>query len=129
MEYRLEINDQVYELPKFNLGMKKKIDQINKDSKNDNISLEKRVTAIHNFLKETLGEEAVNVICEGDSIETVDLQAINITYLSIVKAYDKPMEEFNSKKLEDVLNNDALARMDKLGKTVASIQSMPLAKK
>lgn len=129
MQYTVIINNESYDLPKFNLSIKKEMDIINSKISNTNIPIEDRIKVMWNFLISKLGEDNTYNICEGTSVDTADLCSINIAYLAISNAYDKPIIDYNKQSQNDLLDSDVINKINQIAKSAQAIQTIPSNKK
>lgn len=123
MQYIVNHNGVKCNLPVFTRGVKKKIDEVNEQIRNTDIPLDDRIDTIYDFLKETVGDENLKKSLGSDDLDEIDLNDLNIMYLEVTKAYDKPMDDFNKPEIDSEtrkLFND----VNNLAKNMESVSRM-----
>jgi hypothetical protein len=121
MNYSFEINGNVIELPKYTISTMEKIEQLEKNS-NSSASAKSKLQAMYNFLCDLVSKDKVEEVI-GKFVEA-DPNNINIAYLSIVKEYNKPLNDYEmADGLEQIkeLNNSDIA---KLGETISKLEGV-----
>ena len=122
MNYNIEINGNILELPQYTISVMEKIEQVEKKTNSSSGTTKSKLQGLYNFLVDLVGEENVeNAI---GKFEDSDPNNINIAYLSVVRAYNKPLDDFEIKQhLEQIneLNNSDIA---KLGDTISKFENM-----
>ncbi len=132
MEYALLINNREYPLPPKTIDIQEKIDKIDEENEKKLISKRKKYENMFTFVKELVGEEAAKEIYETDDvsrIDKIDLCTITISYLGVVRAYEKAIQNFQtedvSKGVSEIFNDAELGKiislansMEKISKTV-----------
>lgn len=100
MQYEVKHNGVTSILPVFTRGVKRNIDEVNRKISDETISLDARTEALYEFLGETVGEEALTKMLGGSDLDDIDLNDMNILFLKITKAYDKPVTDFNKPAID-----------------------------
>lgn len=77
-----------HDLPKLTIGMSEEMDAIAKCSDNN-----ERYRRQYDFMGQILSDEELAAELDGDSIETIDLVALNILYVAVVNAYALPVQK------------------------------------
>ena len=92
MNYNIEINGNILELPQYTISVMEKIEQVEKNTNSASGTTKSKLQGLYNFLVDLVGEENVeNAI---GKFEDSDPNNINIAYLSVVRAYNKPLDDF-----------------------------------
>lgn len=123
MDYSIEINGNVIELPKYTISVMEKIEQLEKSS-NSSASAKSKLQTMYNFLCDLVGKDKIEEVI--GKFNDADPNNINITYLSIVREYNKPLNDYEmSEGLEQIkeLNNSDIA---KLGETISKLEGVAL---
>ena len=95
MNYNIEINGNILELPQYTISVMEKIEQVEKKTNSTSGTTKSKLQGLYNFLVDLVGEENVeNAI---GKFEDSDPNNINIAYLSVVRAYNKPLDDFEIK--------------------------------
>ena len=122
MNYNIEINGNILELPQYTISVMEKIEQVENKTNSASGTTKSKLQGLYNFLVDLVGEENVeNAI---GKFEDSDPNNINIAYLSVVRAYNKPLDDFEMKQhLEQIneLNNSDIA---KLGDTISKFENV-----
>lgn len=123
MDYSIEINGNAIELPKYTISVMEKIEQLEKSS-NSSASAKSKLQTMYNFLCDLVGKDKIEEVI--GKFNDADPNNINITYLSIVREYNKPLNDYEmSEGLEQIkeLNNSDIA---KLGETISKLEGVAL---
>lgn len=121
MQYTVKHNGINCVLPTFTRSIKKRIDEMNAKLADADVSLDDRVDALHEFLTDTVGEEALTKMLGSADMDEVDLNDMNILYLKIAREYDRPVEDFNRPEF-DANTKKILQEITGAAKSVESIQ-------
>lgn len=123
MNYSIEMNGTLIELPKYTISVMEKIEQLEKNS-NSSASAKSKLQTMYNFLCDLVGKDKIEEVI--GKFNDADPNNINITYLSIVREYNKPLNDYEmSEGLEQIkeLNNSDIA---KLGETISKLEGVAL---
>ena len=123
MNYSIEINGTLIELPKYTISVMEKIEQLEKSS-NSSASAKSKLQTMYNFLCDLVGKDKIEEVI--GKFNDADPNNINITYLSIVREYNKPLNDYEmSEGLDQIkeLNNSDIA---KLGETISKLEGVAL---
>jgi hypothetical protein len=123
MNYSIEMNGTLIELPKYTISVMEKIEQLEKSS-NSSASAKSKLQTMYNFLCDLVGKDKIVEVI--GKFNDADSNNINITYLSIVREYNKPLNDYEmSEGLEQIkeLNNSDIA---KLGETISKLEGVAL---
>lgn len=121
MEYKVNHNGVNCILPVFTLGIKRRVDTVNEKISDASVPLDDRVSAMHEFLTDTIGAEALAKALGSTGMDEVDLNDMNILYLKITKEYDRPVVDFNKPEL-DANTRKMLQELNTAASSVSSIQ-------
>ena len=121
MNYSIEINGNLIELPQYTISVMEKIEQIEKNT-NSPGSAKSKLQVMYNFLCDLVSKDKVEKLI--GKFADCDPNEINIAYLSIIKEYNKPLNDYEmTEGLEQIreLNNSDIA---KLGETISKLESV-----
>lgn len=122
MDYTIEINNKTLELPPYTLAVIEKIEKVEKNTNSPSATLKNKVKAMYDFVVEFVGkeetEEAIGIMQE------VDINTLNIAYLSILRAYTKPLEDFEMEQHNDSIRALNDTEMAKLGETLSKFENI-----
>lgn len=113
------INGENIELPKYTLEIMDGIEAVNQAPAG-----RAKFNAMHQFACKMLGNETVADVCDGASLNTVDLSKLNRLYLQIVAEYTRPTIEAQAEQLNEQLQKlapalEAAAKVAAMQKTRA----------
>ena len=121
MDYSMTVNGMVIELPKYTFDIAEKIER--QEIVNSGTSKFKdKCKSMYATICSIIGDDKVS-----DAIGTfneTDPNLINIMYLELIKAYNKPIEEFNQNKLTDSLQNSGVEDITKLLNSLQNIDKL-----
>lgn len=125
MEYTILENGKTYDLPKYNLKISAKMEVVENFKRTGASSCDK-IRKMYDFIAEIIGKEnAVEIL---GKVDDADPNYINIVYLDIVKAYNKPLTEYESERQAEQLDNDIFDKLDKLVKGVNALNTLNKSK-
>lgn len=121
MNYSIEINNKTLELKPYTLSVMEKIEKVEKNT-NSNVAMRTKIKTMYDFVVEFVGkeetEETIGVM------EEVDINTLNITYLSILRAYTKPLEDFEMEQHQESMRALNDTEMAKLGETLSKFENI-----
>ena len=121
MNYTIEVNNNVLELPKYTISVMEKIEQVEKNT-NSSVSTKSKLQGLYNFLCDLIGKDDVeNAI---GKFEESDPNDINIAYLSVVREYNKPLNDFEMKQGLEQINEFNNSDITKLGDTISKFENI-----
>lgn len=95
--YKLLFRSRTYEIPKYSIGIRRMMDQIDSENSDAKVDREQKYRNMYDFIKELIGEENARDAFGTDDFEQVDLNDITIAYLGVASAYDKPVNDEKKK--------------------------------
>lgn len=125
MNYTIIKEGRSYDLPKKTLTVTEKMDEVLRVDANPNMSVRQKFEKLHNFVKETLGEEEANEILGSSNLNEIDLSELTLTVRMIVDEYDRPVSEYETNKRKsqiEALPLDKIVAMTKAAQTVSAQQ-------
>lgn len=125
MEYSILENGKTYDLPKYNLKISAKMEVV-ENFKRTGASACDKIRKMYDFIAEIIGKEnAVEIL---GKVDDADPNYINIVYLDIVRAYNKPLAEYENERQAEQLDNDIFEKLDKLVKGVNALNTLNKSK-
>lgn len=124
-DYRIEYGGNEYELPKYSFLISEKLEkqeEINKGVSN----FKSKCKQMYNLIADILGADVTKDII--GEFSSTDPNEINILYLKIVKAYSKPIEDFNEDTISNSLDNLTVDKIIELTKAVEKANSLNIRK-
>lgn len=95
--YIVNINNNDYELPNYNIDIMSKIEKIETANVSPNKSTADKLKGMYEFIGDLLGTDVVKE--EIGEFAQADPNAINIVYLKIVRTYNKPLKDYNTENI------------------------------
>lgn len=117
MKYRVRHDNRDYVMKPYTFDVADKIEEIEDFCKTDT-SLKIKCQRIYDFIREIIGDENTQKTL-GD-FENADPNDINLLYLKIVEAYNKPQEDYHNK-----LTQEKLQKLNGLGDLTKIVDSLP----
>ena len=121
MDYSMTVNGMVIELPKYTFEIAEKIERqeiVNSGTSKFKDKCKSMYTTICNIIGDEKVSETIGAFNETDP------NLINIMYLELIKAYNKPIEEFNQNNLTDSLQNSGIEDITKLLNSLQNIDKL-----
>ena len=111
--YSVNFENKKIELPNYSIDLAMKIDELDKFEGN----IADGLKAMYDFISEVIGLEKTEEVL--GEFNASDPNLINILFLSIVNAYNKPLEEYTIKQSTAVLDNPKIKQsLDAISKVV-----------
>ena len=121
MDYSMTVNGMVIELPKYTFDIAEKIER--QEIVNSGTSKFKdKCKSMYSTICSIIGDDKVSDTI--GSFNETDPNLINIMYLELIKAYNKPIEEFNQNNLTDSLQNSGIEDITKLLNSLQNIDKL-----
>lgn len=108
---------ETHELPKLTRALAKRI-----DSAADEPDRDKRWKAQLAIVQDVLGDDAAAVL-DGDSLDTVDINALETTFSGIQAAYESPKRDAQAERIESMLETLDIDKLEAIAKAVESLTS------
>lgn len=107
MEYSINYLGDTYYLPAYTFSIADKIEK-QEQLNTGNSRFRDKCKGMYDLICELIGDDIKSVI--GD-FQSTDPNVLNIIYLSIVRAYNKPVSDFNQEEASIALNNEQLDKI------------------
>jgi len=121
MTYTIINNDQSYDLIPYDLKIAEeleKIELLNAGSQ----AFKEKCRGMYKLFEKVLGKEAVLETL--GKFEIIDPNDINILYLKIVKAYNKPLTDYQAEQVNDSLDDAGLDKILEVMKAIPQMQEL-----
>lgn len=102
--YQLVFKNHAYDIPKYNLTVRKRMDHINAENADSSVPQEQKYRNMYEFIREQAGAQHVVEMFGTSIFEDTDLNDITIAYLGICEAYDQPVAEARRKNVSGKLS-------------------------
>ena len=102
--YKVNFDNKDIELPNYSVAIAKKIDDLDKVEGDIDTKLE----ALYDFIQDTIGSEKTAEVLK--SFSEADPNMINILFLSIVDAYNKPFTNYQLESGLDILDSPQIQK-------------------
>ena len=122
MVHTVIVNGRSYDLPKKNINIANKLDEVLKVDAIKGLTVRQKFEKLHKFSKDVLGEENTKEILGTDNIEEVDLSDLTIMVRKIVDAYEKPISDYQAERNREQLSRLPLQQLESITK-VADVAS------
>ena len=121
MDYSMTVNGMVIELPKYTFDIAEKIER--QEVVNSGTSKFKdKCKSMYVTICSIIGDDKVSETI--GAFNETDPNLINIMYLELIKAYNKPIEEFNQNNITDSLQNSGIEDITKLLNSLQNIDKL-----
>lgn len=128
MEYTVILNGRSYDLPKKNLVVAEKLDEVLKvDAQVTNAR--QKFDKMHKFVKDILGEENSKEILGSDKLEELDLSELALLVLKIDDAYKRPVAEYRTEQMYERMSSIPTEKFSALSDSVQKLSSVQGMKK
>lgn len=122
MVHTVILNGRSYDLPKKNINVASKLDEVLRVDVIKGLSLRQKFEKLHVFSKDVLGEENAKEILGTDNLDEVDLSELTIIVRKIVDAYEKPISDYQAERNREQLSRLPLQQLESITK-VADVAS------
>ena len=128
MEYTIIVDSRSYDLPKKTVAVMEKLDDVLKVDSVKGLSLRQKFEKLHNFVKDVVGEENAKEIFGSDNISEIDLSEVTLAVKKIADAYDKPIKDYESEKMQRSFDGIPMEKIISMTKAANTIATMPQQK-
>lgn len=120
MNYSINYEGNVYELPQYNAGTIDKIEKV-KNTINNKVTTKDKAKVMYDFILDMIGIDNIAGIMS--TFNDTDLNTINIVYESILYAYNSPLREYKAEKTAEVLQDINIEQISQLSNLLQSLNS------
>ena len=127
MVHTIIVNNKSYDLPKKTIAVAEKLDNALKVDSIAGLSINEKIRKLHDFVKEMVGNENAAEMLGSEDLNEIDTSELAVIVLQINDAYEKPMEDYRVKHMQNKIGNipfDKITSMTKAAQTVANVQMM-----
>ena len=124
MVHTVILNGRSYDLPKKNINVATKLDEVLKVDSIKGLSVRQKFEKLHVFSKDILGKENTNEILGSDNLEEIDLSELTIIVRKIVDAYEKPISDYQAERNREQLSRLPLQQLESITKVVDVASNM-----
>lgn len=125
MEYTIIVDSRSYDLPKKTVAVMEKLDDVLKVDSVKGLSLRQKFEKLHNFVKDVVGEENAKEIFGSDNIAEIDLSEVTLAVKKIADAYDKPIKDYDSEKMQKAFDGIPMEKIISMTKAADKMATMP----
>ena len=125
MEYTIIVDSRSYDLPKKTVTVMEKLDDVLKVDSVKGLSLRQKFEKLHNFVKDVVGEENAKEIFGSDNIAEIDLSEVTLAVKKIADAYDKPIKDYDSEKMQKAFDGIPMEKIISMTKAADKMATMP----
>jgi hypothetical protein len=115
--YSLVIDRKSYGLPSKSIYIVEEMERIARIDSVRGMSTRAKFEGILQFIASVVGEDNAKEILGSIAIDEVDLSMVTIVFRMIVDAYNKPINDYNTRKNNELLSSipgDKIEKMSKL---------------
>lgn len=120
MNYSINYEGNIYELPQYNAGTIDKIEKV-KNTINNKVTTKDKTKVMYDFILDMIGIDNIAGIIS--NFNDADLNTINIVYESILDAYERPTREYKAEKTAELLQGLNIDKISQLSKLLQSLNS------
>lgn len=113
MEYKVELNGNSYDLPKYSVDIAEKLEKVDQGNRSG-VDFKTKCKNMYNVCVDLLGADCVFKIM--GTLKDCDPNDLNIAYLKICSVYNQPLNEYSTDDLQDLVNNPQFTKLLELGK-------------
>lgn len=124
MVHTVIVNGRSYNLPKKNINIASKLDEILKIDSIRGLSIRQKFERLYEFVKDVLGEDVAKEILGTDSLDEIDLSELTIIVRKIVDAYEKPILDYQADCNREKLSRLPLQQLENISKFAESANNM-----
>lgn len=124
-QHTIIVDGRSYDLPKENLNVANKIDEVLKVDSVKGYTVEQKFNKLHTFTKGILGNDAAEEILGSSNLADIDLSDLTLVVRKIIDGYEKPIADYQAEKAKEKISNLPLSEitaMTKAAQTVANTQ-------
>lgn len=114
--YSLIVDRKSYNLPPKNIHLVEDMERVANVDSIRGLSTRNKFEEILRFIVDTLGENNAKEVLGSVSVDEVDLSMVTVTFRMIVDAYNKPINDYNSRRNSEVLASIPIDKLDKVSK-------------
>lgn len=103
MNYFIEFDNQEISLPQYTWEIEDKLVEADKINMSENKTSRQKGEHLYNLECKLIGEDKLKDLVGGD-IKSCDPNAIQVVFIKILRAYDKPIEDVNAEKEQPMLD-------------------------
>ncbi len=118
INYNVIINNTEYDLPDYTLDIAEKLENVDRANTSSR-SLRDKCKGIYALITQLLGEETTKEIV-GD-FSKVDPNKLNIIYLRIVDAYNNPLNNFETERRAQTLDDAGFTKIMSVVETLSKL--------
>lgn len=117
-DYSIVHCGKTYELEPYSIRIADEVEKVG--AKNaSNITMREKCKGLYDFIVAVIGKDATKEVC--GELSSSDPNELNIVFLKIVNAYNKPLYEYQSEQATERLNVEEVDRITKLMETMSKI--------
>lgn len=125
MVYTIISDDmQSYDLPGKTLKVVEKIEALQRVDASKDINIRDKYKKVYTFVVDILGKDVAKELLGTDKLEEMDLSVLTITAKKIMDAYDKPVDDYNMSKTQQIFEDMPLEKVTELIKATDGIKDI-----
>ncbi len=123
MVYTIISDDmQSYDLPARTIKLVEKFEALEKFDRLPDVGIREKFKRLHSFIVELLGKDVAKEFLQSDKFDEIDTNLLQLTYKKIVDAYEQPIKEYSTAKVQHSLDEIPLEKMTELIKATEDMK-------
>lgn len=118
MEYVINRNGEEFAIPKYSMKIATKLETTELLNNKASADFKSKCKSMYDFCSEMLGKDVVISLI--GKFDDSDPNEINILYLDIVKAYNKPLEQYQNEVAKEKFESMEIDKMTELFNSLAN---------
>lgn len=128
MNYILEFNNEEIKLPTYSFDILEKMEKADKVFMSENKTQREKLEYLYKLECELIGDDKLKDLVGGD-IKSCDPNAIQVIFILIIRAYDKPIDDVNAQETEGTMEQlgqvaEFAEQMNKVPETVGKVNRL-----
>ena len=125
MTYTANFEGNIIELPDYTFNIADKLER--QESVNSgNSKLKDKCKSMYDLITDLIGAELITTLL--GKFNESDPNRINILYLSIINAYNKPLQDFSESSVDDKINKEQIDKIVSLVSALEKAQNIKVNK-
>lgn len=124
MEHTIIVGGKSYILPKKTLAVMESLDAVLKVDTIAGLSVRQKFEKLHDFMKNTVGQENCKEMFGSDDLDEIDLTELSISIKKVVDAYERPVNEYDFEKARDQMKQLPLDKIISLANAAGKMPNI-----
>lgn len=120
--YSINFNGEYIELPAYSFELAEGIERVSKNNQNDAKTLKDKCNAMYCFNAKVITAAKQNELI--GKFEQADPNDINILFLKIAEAYNKPVTEYTTAQSNEAISDELVSKLSEIASALAAIDKV-----